>query len=113
MSFWNRKAARVQEMNASGEDAVISHDAMYQYGQTPFPHPGTGNFAYLAKFTNPAFNFYGIDILARGYFRPTQPRPLQANASITQSGIGGLQAGQLVHQPLYDQSISNENTQSV
>lgn len=73
------------------------------------PGVGTGNLVYAPDFLLSAPNFFGGNAVLR---KPNSIMIAQRPAVITHptarvEGIGGLQAGQLVHQPLLEVDVQN------
>ena len=73
----------------------------HMFRETAGPEPGTGNYAYtnlgLAEVT-----FIGAGTRNREQLRALQPPPLYQLQAVSSAGLGGLQQGQMILQPLLD-----------
>ena len=75
--------------------------AGHVYEAKRLPDPGVQNYAYenlgLVEFT-----FIGPAIHNRRVINPLQPTPLYSMKAVGIAGLGGLQNGQIIFQPLID-----------
>ena len=75
------------------------------YLLTPERLPGAGvqRYAFHSMFLNPPQSIYGHSVLAQGLRSLQGPPAVATGATLTQ-GLGGIVAGQIMLQPLLDDS---------
>ena len=123
MWMWKKKTVTppqtstpTQDLNALGPVARQNHIAYVPSGSwSGVPGVGTGNLVYA-----PDFLLSAVEDGMRGNGMSRKPNsimicqvPVLVNApKQVLEGVGGLVAGQVVHQPLLEVNINNENTTS-
>lgn len=92
--------------SASFQVAVEPKGSLYHHHMGDVFTPGTENFVFDAFQETPIYPFWGRSFLRKpNTFLPLPGPQVYIDANITTNGIGGLQAGQFVLQPL---EVENE-----
>lgn len=74
---------------------------LYRYHEGDLFTPGAQNYVFEYPFEFPLQTIWGIGFLRTpNTFSPYQPMQKYSNPNVVINGVGGLQAGQIVHQPL-------------
>lgn len=108
-------ATPTQDLDAIGP--VVRHNHI-AYVPSPdwsnVPGTGTGNLAYAPDFLLSAPEFFGGNATLRNpnSIMICNPPAFIARPVTTLDGIGGLTAGQVVHQPLLEINVNLGNTTS-
>jgi hypothetical protein len=89
-----RKASSIQHPNAT---------QLYNYADGIRFDPGSAAETFLPEFANPVFCYRGAGRLA-GALRPLQPAQVRFLPLAGLQGVGGVQAGFIISQPLLDPS---------
>lgn len=75
--------------------------SLYRYTPRRYPTPGTGNYAFEPKFSLSKFPLLaGPGKVTMGQINPLQPPQTYYYMQAPTAGLGGVQAGQIVGQPL-------------
>lgn len=94
-------------MKKQHEQPVILHplnDELYQYHLGIRFDPGAMAETFDPLFVNPLFSVGGAGRSYRGTPNPVQPPQVYFNQQRGVNGLGGIQTGQLISQPLIDPS---------
>lgn len=74
---------------------------LYTYHEGDLFTPGAQNYVFEYPFEFPIQTIWGIGFLRKpNVFNPLQPRQVYSQPNVVTNGVGGLQAGQIAHQPL-------------
>lgn len=90
---------------------IIQHplaDEFYQYIHGLRFDPGAAGEGFLQPTSLPVISFRGRARVAGQYFKPLQPPQVYFNQQNGIVGLGGLQAGQIISQPLLDPTQDNQ-----
>jgi len=85
---------------------VLNGGGLYQYELGPRFDPGAQGEVFEPLFELPLLRYIGAATRA-GFLRVTQQPQLWFNQQTGIVGLGGLQAGQLISQPLIDPTQDN------
>ncbi len=80
----------------------------YQYHLGIRFDPGAMAEAFQPKHALPVISFRGRARVAGAFFRPLQPPQVWFTRQIGIQGLGGIQAGQIISQPLIDPNVPVE-----
>lgn len=89
------------------QDNIVLHPMakeLYQYHRGYRFDPGSSAETFQPLHELPLQSFRGRGRLA-GSLRVTQPPQVWYNKQVTPMGLGGIQTGQIISQPLYDPSV--------
>lgn len=84
--------------------ANISHSDLYNYALGIRFDPGAQAEAFLPEFANPLYIWRGPGRMPRQQFLCLQPAQIRFLPLVGLQGVGGVQAGFVVSQPLLDPS---------
>jgi len=83
--------------------------SLYHWINTPYPNPNTGNQAFDWFQELPPANVFTPGLVPhRQFFNVMQPQVMSTDTQLV-SGLGGLQAGQLLSQSLVMPPNPNDN----
>jgi len=76
-------------------------DGLYQFHEGDLFSPGAGNWVFEPNFELPMVTIWGNAFLRRANtFKVLQPPQVWSNPTVTNAGLGGLQAGTIELTPL-------------
>lgn len=84
---------------------------IYNYHEGALFTPGAGNYVFEPNFELPLQTIWGFGFIRTpNTFNPLQPPQVISQAHVLSNGIGGLQAGELLLQPLIDPATGDSGT---
>lgn len=81
----------------------------YAFYEGDIFQPGAENWVFEPQVEGPLMTIWGHAFLRNpNTFRPEQPPQIYSNPSITNTGVGGLVAGQIAFQPITEPTESQQ-----